>query len=262
MAEIESGADTNNNNNKKKKKLTAGGVVYRIVVVALLAVMAVSGFRVAKTYYGYYTARQEYKKVGELADFDPDMLTVNVDWEALHEINPEVCAWLLLGDSIINYPVAQTDNNDKYLHHLIDGSYNFSGTIFVDCSSLPNFEGFNTVVYGHHMKDGSMFAPLQKFITDPSYYEGHKQFELFTPDGQYHLQVFAAFVTDASSDVYNQHLSNDSQRQAHLDRLFSYNYLSTDVTVGPDDHIVTLSTCVDAEGTARYVVICKMVPWN
>ena len=249
--------------NTAKKKTTVWTVLYRLVVLCLVGVIVVSGYNVLTTANNYRKARKEYDHISEIALVDPTQFTGEIDWKALRDVNPDVCGWIYLRNSVINYPVAKGKDNDLYLHHLIDGSYNFAGTIFVDCHCKDGFEGFNTIVYGHHMKDGSMFAPLAKYVTTSDYYEDHKVFEYITPDEKYHLQVFAAFVTDADSRVYDFSFRDDEAAQSHLDMLFAADQTGADpVEVSPEDRIVTLSTCVDAEGPARYVVVGKLIPWT
>lgn len=247
----------------EKRPLTAREIAYKVIVFSLVGIILVSGYNLGKAAYNYLLARNEYKKISQIALVDTTKFTGEIDWDALHAVNDEVCAWIYLKDTIINYPIAHTDNNDYYLHRLINGTYNFAGTLFIDCDSDPNFSGFNTIVYGHHMKDGSMFKLLENYENDPTYHEKHKQFEIITEYEKYHLLVFASFVTDARSAVYDFKFADSAAKQAHIDMLRENSVFdASDVEVSAKDRIVTLSTCVYSDDIARYVVVGKLVPWT
>lgn len=123
-----------------------------------------------------------------------------VDFEALARINPDVAAWLILEGTALSYPVVQGQDNEYYLDRLFDGSYNASGCLFLDSRCEARFTSPNSIVYGHHMKDGSMFAALDGY-KEQEFYEAHPSLLLLTPGGDYEAQVFSAYVapTDAAA---------------------------------------------------------------
>lgn len=123
-----------------------------------------------------------------------------VDFEALARINPDVAAWLILEGTALSYPVVQGQDNEYYLDRLFDGSYNASGCLFLDSRCEARFASPNSIVYGHHMKDGSMFAALDGY-KEQEFYEAHPSLLLLTPGGDYEAQVFSAYVapTDAAA---------------------------------------------------------------
>ena len=91
------------------------------------------------------------------------MVLPAVDFESLRESGPDIIGWLNLPDTVINYPVTQTDDNEYYLHHLYDGTYNKVGCLFADYENKADFSDRNTIIYGHNMRDGSMFAVLNEY---------------------------------------------------------------------------------------------------
>lgn len=113
-----------------------------------------------------------------------------VDFEALARINPDVAAWLILEGTALSYPVVQVQDNEYYLDRLFDGSYNASGCLFLDSRCEARFASPNSIVYGHHMKDGSMFAALDGY-KEQEFYEAHPSLLLLTPGGDYEAQVFS-----------------------------------------------------------------------
>ena len=182
-----------------------------------------------------------------------------VDFEALAERNGDVCGWLYCPDTVISYPVVQAEDNSFYLHRDIDLNYSSYGTLFTEAMSAKDFDNDNSIIYGHHMKDGGMFAGLVNYAK-MNYYEKHPVFYLNTPEMNYRIEVFAAFLTDMYSDAYNNSFDSDEEMQAWLDAAMELSAIKTDVEVQPGDKVLTLSTCTYEYDTARYVVMGKMVP--
>ncbi len=156
---------------------------------------------------------------------------ITVDFDALLEINPDVIGWLYCPDTVINYPLVQGEDNDYYLHRLINGTPNNNGTLFVDEQNSAGFSDENTVIYGHHMRNGSMFGYLENY-EQQSYYEAHPVVYLLTPEGNY------------ASWLAEQRTRSD---------------FSAPVEVERGDRVVTLSTCAYDFQDARYVVLGKLV---
>ena len=120
--------------------------------------------------------------------------TPQVDFDSLRAVNPEIVAWLSIDDTNIDYPVVQHSDNDYYLHHLFTGEWNSSGCLFMDCNNLADFSDLHTIIYGHHMDNGSMFQNLMGY-KGQSFYDEHPTAQLFTPGGTYTVEFFAGYVT-------------------------------------------------------------------
>lgn len=230
-----------------------------VIMVCLALIMLVSGFKVFTLLRDYRSNQKTYDELSE--KIQGGGFTGDINFDMLRQTNPDVVGWLYWEDTPVNYPVVQGEDNDEYLHTRFDGSYGFFGTLFVDCITEAPFRQFNTIVYGHHMKDGSMFAALSK-LTDPDWCEEHPQLELITPDGKYHLEIWAFLNQPADSSVYTTNFHDSGMQSDYLGLIRDRAVYTTDVSVEPDDMIVLLSTCVAAEGEARYIAVCKMVPWD
>ena len=126
---------------------------------------------------------------------------IQVDFETLRSQNPDIIGWIYSPDTPINYPIAQSEDNDYYLRRLTDGTRNTAGTIFVDFRNAPDFSDRNTLVYGHNMKNDTMFGTLSEYGRQ-SYYEAHRELWLLTPEQTFRLEPIAGFVTRADSDSY------------------------------------------------------------
>ena len=188
-----------------------------------------------------------------------------VDFEALRENGPDIIGWLNLPDTAINYPVTQTDNNEYYLHHLYDGTYNKVGCLFADYENQADFSDRNTIIYGHNMRDGSMFAALNEY-GEQGYYDGHPQMYLVTPGGGYTMEIFTTFVAEpgeSGSDTSPWRLSwkDDGAYTTWLSEMAGRSVIETDVTVTSSDKVLTLSTCTPG-GKSRFIVMGKLASVN
>lgn len=237
-----------------------------VITVCLIGIILVSGYKIGKTMWEYHVAKSAYTNISEkTAKVDPKQFTGVVDWKALKKVNPDVQGWLYQKGTVINYPVVQGTDNDTYLHTRFDKQWSGGGTLFVDCRMEKDFKGFNSIIYGHHMKDGSMFRSIRGYTKEDGYYDKHKTLELATPHGNYHLVVFSAFITKATDENTYKMTYGEAEKQAYIDRAWGRSELpitkdSVDVT--KNDRLVTLSTCAYDYEEARYIVMCKMVPWT
>lgn len=236
-------------------------VLRLLLIIILLGIAAFSAFKL-------YLIFSEYSESNEANDATVKLVDQSefdgiIDFNKLREINDDVVAWIYLKDSAINYPVVQCDNNSLYLSQRFDGTWGGCGTLFVDSGVVNPFYDMNTIIYGHHMKDGSMFNNLKKYKSY-DYLETHPRFELITPDTKYHLDVVSFLQIDAYDDIYRFPLSNvdSGTRNDYLKLLQSKFSYSTDVSYSANDAFVSLSTCAYETDDARYVVLGKLVPWS
>ncbi len=265
----------------KKKKKNAATALLLVLVVVFGVVFGYSAYRLYSIMSEYHESRERYSSVADSAISTPAPTTapfavnpgeefaaapvtevspISVDFDTLLAQCPDIIGWIYCEDTKINYPMVRGNDNDYYLHRFIDGSYNGGGTLFMDFKCSRDFSDTNSIIYGHHMNDGSMFASLKKYRTDPEYYSKHPTLYINTPTQNYRMDVFAGFVCDADSDTYTIGFGSDASFQSWLARMVSQSDFTTDVSVGPEDHIVTLSTCSYEWYDARYVVLGKLVP--
>ena len=193
---------------------------------------------------------------------DTDIVLPSVDFETLRENGPDIIGWLSLPDTVLNYPVTQTDNNEYYLNHLYDGTYNKVGCLFADYENRADFSDRNTIIYGHNMRDGSMFALLNRY-DEQSYFDTHRQMYLVTPKGGYVMEIFAAFAAkpeESGSETSPWQLSwkDDGAYTTWLTAMKERSAVESDVTVTCSDKVLTLSTCTPG-GTGRFLVMGKLV---
>ena len=195
------------------------------------------------------------KKLTETAESVPEKpldtyaaLLKKSDLSALQTVNPDVIGWILVPDTAINYPLLHTQNNSTYLHTAWDGTENQAGSIFLETRNNPALSDFNTILYGHHMRNGSMFAALLDY-QDPAFAKGHSAVYLLTEDGIYQYTVFAAYEASIVSDTYRLTFQDDAQKQAAITSYLQRSQWESPLDVTTNDHILTLSTCT---GTGQY----------
>jgi len=247
-----------------------------------LGVFIFAAYQLYNTFHGYHQAEKEYDNlssqyVSTAAEIQTEPTPtpeatqapektpaissgpIQVDFASLQARNSDVVGWIFSANTKINYPVVKGMDNEFYLSHTFDATENANGSIFMDTNCRPDFSQHNTILYGHHMNDGSMFASLADY-KQAGFYDKHPVLYYYTPNQNYLLEVFCAFVTGPDSDVYTFNFSSDQEFQRYLESWRSRSNFDTDVEVTGSDRIMTLSTCTYEYEDARYVVMCKIVP--
>lgn len=208
----------------------------------------------------YETETEEDAKTGETIVQKKKLYYMKnpVDFTALQGINDDIVGWLKVGALDISYPVTQASDNDYYLHLTFELVQNTAGCIFVDYQNRPDFQDDNTIVYGHNMKDGSMFGTLKNFVQD-GVYESDPYFWIYTPERIYKYEIFNCSTVGAVSNTYTLEFGSRKEFQNYLDKALMQSQVdSSKVKVKSSDKIVTLSTCTGDEET-RFVVQGKLV---
>ena len=177
-----------------------------------------------------------------------------VNFSALHAINEDVVGWIYQEDTAVNYPVAQGVDNQEYLYWLINGDYNSAGTPFVDYRNQPDFSDKNTVIYGHNMNNGTMFADFHKY-TDQAYYDAHPTMLLLTPAGDYTVEFFAGYISTLDTNAWQLQFYSDEEYAAWLETAVNRSVFESDVVPTVEDRVLTLSTCSDSAAKTRFVLL-------
>ena len=237
---------------KKKKKNKKKNFLYYAVMAVLVCIIAVSGYQLYGILMNYLEGRNLYSNLSDKFRFER-----KIDFDALKKINPDIIGWIYSEDTMIDYPVVQAKDNEYYLHRLFDKTYNESGSIFLDYTKNSNFDNRNSVLYGHHMRDGSMFASLMGYKKQ-KYYNKHKVLTLYTPEKTYKAQVACGFVINARNWDKNG-FAADSRKDALVNYAYNNSTFKSKVQIGPEDDILTLSTCSYEVDEGRYVLVCKLI---
>ena len=174
------------------------------------------------------------------------------DLAALREINPDVTGWISIPGTQVDYPIVQAADNRYYLSRTWQKQKNAAGSIFLEQTASPDFGDFNTIVYGHNMKSGSMFGSLRKYRTQ-SHYEANPCIYIADDSGIRRYEIFAAFEAEVTGYTYRLDLNTPEKREEFLRYGLARSVLETELSPGPEDRILTLSTCTGGEDV-RWVV--------
>ena len=183
---------------------------------------------------------------------------ITVDFASLKQVNEDVVGWIYCEDSVIHYPILKGEDNDYYLHHSIEGQETKAGSIFMEAANRPDFSDPNSVLYGHHMKDKSMFASIE-FWADQAYYEGHPVMWILTPEQDYRLDLFAGYTVSAHSDTYRLFSEGGEEFGEYLKGVKAKSDFTAEVELDAEGRYVMLSTCAYSFEDARYVLHGKLV---
>lgn len=178
---------------------------------------------------------------------------LQVDFESLQSINPEVIAWIQIPALDISYPVAKGTDNAYYLHHMINGETNKSGSIFMDYHNQEDFTDRNTIIYGHNMRDGSMFGTLEKY-QDPGVYDVYPKFYVYVPGYVYEYHIFSCYAAPVNHAAYTYSFLDVKDYQDFLGVIQASSEYDTGISVSEKDRVITLSTCVNTRKDYRYLV--------
>lgn len=176
-----------------------------------------------------------------------------MDIAALREVNPDVVGWIDIPGGEISYPLLQGEDNDYYLHHTWEKKWNSGGSIFLDCRSARDFEDFHTLIYGHRMRNDTMFAPLRRYA-EQSWWEAHPYIYITDGGRVRRYEIFAAWEPDVASLVYDPDLTDEAARRALIAQCLAASVIDAGIVPGPEDHLLTLSTCTGQGHETRWVV--------
>ena len=176
-----------------------------------------------------------------------------IDLETLQEKNSDVLGWILIPGTQINFPLLQGEDNEYYLKRTWDGERNIMGSIFLETENNPDFTDFNTIIYGHNMNDGSMFAELKQY-TEQGYAEQHPYVYIRSSEEIFRYEVFAAFEADVESATYGLSFNQEKTRVNFLAEAEAQTKIEMAVEPALTDRVLTLSTCTGTGYSSRWVV--------
>lgn len=202
--------------------------------------------------------QEEKKPVKEEPAEEEPGVEIPINFEELQKTNPDIYAWIQIQGTNINYPIVQSPDDDSYyLMRTVDRQEGYPGSIYTERSNQKDFMDFNTLIYGHDMADGSMFQNLHNY-SDAAYMEAHPEVVIYTPEKMLTYQIFAAVVYDDRHIMNTFDFKFDSERQRFLDSVYAArdmsNVIRDDISVGVDNRIITMSTCMTGQSDKRLIV--------
>ena len=248
---------------KRRSKRRRGGFgIENIILIAAIVIFFISAFQLYRIAKGYLDGRTEYQQIRDLVlQIDEDKGEegdgFNIDFDELLKINPDTVGWIRFDPEPkeINYPIVQGRDNQEYLHKTFSANENTLGAIFLNVQNNPNFKDENTIIYGHRMRDGSMFRHLQDYESK-DFWEENQYFYIYTLDGRKKLtyHIYSCGTVVETSDTYKDVFESNEEFEEFVKMTKDVAMYDTGVEVGAGNRIVTLSTCTSASDEHRFVV--------
>lgn len=256
---------------RRKKRRMAERYVHFIAVFSVAFLVAIAVLSIYL--FGYLKAMLEYKELnkqfvtlkGANIQAAPDQEVkgvpdLKVNFKGLSSINADVASWIYMPGVDISYPVVRGKDNDYYLQHTFEKNVSLSGAIFMDYQDSPDLVGFNTFIYGHNMRNGTMFGSLKKYLQDETLIQSAPYFYLYLKDGPVKkYRIFAYYQDDGNSDTYSR--PSKEGEEAYLAMIRKKSFVR--VTLTPEEEkqaalfheYVTLSTCTGFTGSGRRFLV-------
>lgn len=177
----------------------------------------------------------------------------DIDFDGLHEINKDIVGWIYFENEEISYPILQGRTDDDYISTTYAGKSSREGSIFLESMNKPDFSDFHSIIYGHNMRNLSMFGRLRYYYRESDYYNDHKYFQVITPEKKYRYEIISyKHVPDDAPLYMVTGISGPKRNDFVQNTLMSGSMLGVSVQASENDHFVTLSTC--SSGDDRFVV--------
>lgn len=276
---------------KRSYKRKRESIIHKIIPLALFISMLVFGGLFLRDFLEYKAADDEYaaleehivvqqetvqkkeekKKVegnveeteSEAETEPPEPIDIahpkfQINYETLAKINGDFTAVIYVPALGISYPVVRSKDNEDYLHRTFEGKANFAGSIFLDANAKGSYDNKNTFIFGHNMKNGSMFGKLKNFLKEGDLANSNPYIFLCKPDGIYRYRIYSYYLTTTASEIYADFEGdNGYDRYVRLtSRLSSYrNYPEGAIDFSARPNLITLSTCSGPSGgDQRFIV--------
>lgn len=224
-------------------------------LVAAIVVFCVKFFGGRVNYDGYKNT---------ISDQSTSLPTNPIDFKALQEENSDVCAWIKVDGTVVDYPILQSaiDADDNfYLDHDIAGEKKRAGSIYIQKLNDKEFDDPNTLIYGHNMLNGTMFGQLKKF-RNKNFFNENRNIYIYTPNHILKYEIISAFIYDDRHILNSFNFDIENECKEFFDECINPKSVTKQVlegaTLDTDDKIITLSTCTSND-SERYLVVGKLV---
>ena len=257
----------NQERSRKKGKKKKSGLLSNLILILAVCVFVFSGYQLYQIFSEYHEGKKEYEEIRELViqeepkketeeEKEPEVQPrFTVDFATLQQMNPDTVGWIRFEEpSEISYPVVKGRDNEEYLTRTFEANDNKLGTLFVDKDNTGTFTDRNTIIYGHNMKNGTMFAQLLKY-KDQDFFEKYPYFSIYTPDGkESKYQIFVAGVVEDTAVNYQFAFQSDEEFLNYIETIKGTSLYTPNVEIDVASQIVTLSTCTNVADEERFVV--------
>lgn len=237
------------NDNKKKEKRKTKNIIIPILLLIFISIMIFTGIMIFNWLKENKDSNDIIEDIQDSISIDDNIDSVdkyNVDFASLKQKNPDTIAWFKVNGTSIEYPVVKTTNNDFYMTHSFNKSYNSAGWVFMDYKNKFDGTDNNMVIYAHNRRDGSLFGTLKNILTE-EWQNNEENFIIpfITENEKAEYQVFSVYRIENEDYYITTNFGTDNEFQKFIDKIKSRSVKNFDVDVNTKDHILTLSTCAD-----------------
>lgn len=252
---------------RKKGTKKKSGLLSNLILILAVCVFVFSGYQLYQIFSEYHEGKKEYEEIRELViqeepkkepeeQKEPEVQPrFTVDFATLQQMNPDTVGWIRFEEpSEISYPVVKGRDNEEYLTRTFEANDNKLGTLFVDKDNTGTFTDRNTIIYGHNMKNGTMFGKLKQFKL-PETMQKSRYIWVLTPGGNYKYEIFSGYTAKINSETYTLIKGPGQEFIEYAQHMQQLNAISEAAmpVFKETDKIITLSTCTGNEAT-RFVV--------
>ena len=235
--------------NKKKKKIKTKNIIIPIFLLIFISIMIFTGIKIFNWLKENKDSNVIIEDIQDSISIDDNTDTVdkyNVDFDSLKQKNSDTIAWLKVNGTSIEYPIVKTTNNDFYMTHSFDKSYNSAGWVFMDYKDKFDGTDNNMVIYGHNRRDGSMFGTLKNILTE-EWQNNTDNFiiPLITENEKSEYRVFSVYRIEKEDYYITTNFGTDNEFQKFIDKIKSRSVKDFEIDVTTNDNVLTLSTCAD-----------------
>lgn len=247
----------------KKEKTESGRTINpKIILATGLLIVFSSLAGLIYIFMGYEKSNKLYAELNnenlEYQDTSDWKDMIDVDFSNLTKINSDVAGWIYVEGTDISYPIMYSGDDETYLRTTINKEHATAGSIFLEGYNLPDFSDSHSIVYGHNMRNLSMFGSLKLYKENEDYYDSHRYFQIITPKAKMRFEIFSYFDTEPASWVYTVPYYDNQEFADYIDELISHSYIKLDnYDIDSSDKVVTLSTCSGSE--MRFTIHGKLV---
>ncbi len=243
----------------KEKKKKRSNIISSIVLIICACIFIFAAVKLVSILLEYKKGNDIYNNIeGDVLEDTPVNITIDEEepdeitipfvynHQALLDINSDGLGFLYVPSVDIRLPIAQTTDNDFYLTHTFDKTYNCNGCLFVDYRIKDKLKATHVLIYGHNMNSGAMFGSLSRY-QNPGFYqtEGNDVFYIYTEDVIRKYKIFTVYVTDPISDTFTFNFSNLAGLREYAKNVQAESLYNTGVDVSNTTQVVTFSTCTN-----------------
>jgi len=248
----------------KKNNRSIKLIVIVFILIIFIAILVISSIKIVQWFINNNENGEIQEKISNYIEENTNDNTdkkeeYKIDFASLKEINPDMCAWLKVNNTNIEYTVVKTNNNTFYLNHNFEKKKNLGGWPFSDYRNKLDSTDYNIIVYGHNMKDGSMFGNLKDTLKEEWYQNEENRYVTFvTSNGTYKYEVFSIYEEKASDYYIQTDFDSNSEYIEFVKNLKDKSVYDFNIDVLDTNGILTLSTC-GKDNRYRVVLHAKLI---